>query len=106
GVDIAGTFKNTQNMYLRHVRKLKKLGDLDQVVAVVSNTQHNLGDLLPGANLSYRQDDIVRLKAVFERMIGRSCRMLFVTRDDRCTAGVTNLADRDITVVRIADDAS
>ncbi|HEX4508091.1 MAG TPA: hypothetical protein VH722_20360 [Alphaproteobacteria bacterium] len=106
GLDVAGTFEETRSTYLRHFHKLRKLGELDQVVAIVSNTQNNLSEVLPEADVLFRRHDMARLKAVFERLIGRSCRMLCVTYDDRSVAGFTSMPERDITVKQIARDAS
>jgi hypothetical protein len=99
GIDVAGTFEYTRDKYERHFEKLRNLGELETVIAVVANTQNNLDGILPDkADLLYRRADVVRLKTAFETEIGRPCRMLCVTYGDRRTPGFWNTPKLDIMV--------
>jgi len=107
GIDVAGTFERTRDMYERHFVKLRDLGKLETVVAIVANTQNSLDGIFPDkTDLLYRRTDIARLKTAFETMIGRPCRMLCVTYSDRRAPGLLSDPARDITVKWIPRDPS
>jgi hypothetical protein len=107
GVDVAGRFEYTREMYERHFEKLCNLGKLETVVAVVANTQNNLDDIFPDtSDFIYRRENIMQLKAAFETKIGRPCRMLCITYKDRRARGLLSDPTRDITVKWIPRDPS
>ena len=104
GIDMIGTFDDTRDMYERHFRKLRGLGELDQVIAVVANTQNNADTILPRADLLYRGDHLADLKAAFETVIGRPSRMLCLAYLDRRGRGLISDPARDITVTWLPHD--
>jgi hypothetical protein len=102
GIDVAGTFDRTREMYERQFLRLRDLGRLEKIVVVVANTQNNLTSILPSKHdLIYSREDIVRLKTAFESMIGRPCRMLCVTNVGLHGPGFLGDPALDITVRRI-----
>lgn len=106
GIDLIGTFDETRAMYERHFSKLRRLGELDEVIAVVANTQNNAETILPRADLLYRPAELAELKAAFEAVIGRPSRMLCVTYLDRRGPGLVSDPEREITVKWIAKDGT
>jgi hypothetical protein len=107
GVDVVGTFERTRALYERHFQDLRGLGTVENVIAIVANTQNNLEDVAPDPSwLLYRRHEIARLKSAFEAAIGRPCRMLCVTYQDRRAPGFLSDPARDITVKWIPRDAS
>lgn len=108
--ELASTFHPTREKYTNLFTLFRDLKTVRNLLFIVSNTQNNLetalGDHYDPASFSFTRDNAEALRNTVEGKLGRACRFLFVSYEDRCDRDFANASGNGIRIARIAKDRS